>query len=723
MSRCSIVIPVFNKANLTRQCLFELESLGSTRCETEIIVVDDASTDETQLMLEQFAPRVKVVRQAENRGYAHACNAGASSASGEYLVFLNNDTIPTWGWLDSLIEHAKAHPRAAAVGSKLLYLDGTIQHAGMVIDPGGEPWHLYRTFAADHPAVNKARRFKIVTGASMLMRREAFDDASGFDTAFRNGYEDVDLCLRLGALNWEVHYCPSSVLYHLESVSEGRTDHQTANHRLYRDRWADKVKSDLLEYYLEDGLLEVTTRLCHVDIAVSPLIGRIRRGGDEDEVERLLSRQTERIFLMMREVIKLRADQKHQKGSWVGLPVHDEDADASSVLSSHLNSEVSDTKARSSSNGHAGFGVNALGLFESEKGMGEAARSTIRALEAVDIPHVLNNFVDEMSANNDTSRRLFTQTNPYHFNLLHINADTTLAFGPRNRDYFHKRYNIGYWNWELSWFPEEWSESFDYYDEVWVPSTFTRQSVASRTALPVHCVPYSIQVPRLLPAAAARQQWGLPQDAFLFLFAYDFHSFFARKNPLATLEAFRLAFGDQRDVHLVLKSVHGSDAPRELEQVVAALRGHSQIHLVDRVVSRSEMSNLMQACDAYVSLHRSEGFGLLMAEAMAMGKPVIATDYSANRDYLTAENGLPVRYQMVEIERDHGPYRKGAWWAEPDVSHAAELMRRLVDDPELGPHLGQLARRDIEINYSPERVGGLIMERLVAALARHRDAA
>jgi GT2 family glycosyltransferase len=178
------------------------------------------------------------VRHETNGGFAAACNDGASAASGEYIVFLNNDVLPEAGWLDGLVRHAEGHPKAAAVGSKLLYLDGTVQHAGVAVCQDLYPRHLYAGFPADHPAVNKSRRFRIVTAASVLFRREPFEEAGGFDAAFLNGFEDVDLCLRLGERGHEVHYCHESIGYHLEGVSEGRSKYEEENLRLYRERWA-----------------------------------------------------------------------------------------------------------------------------------------------------------------------------------------------------------------------------------------------------------------------------------------------------------------------------------------------------------------------------------------------------------------------------------------------------------------------------------------------------
>ena len=166
MPKSSIIIPVFNQAALTQQCLQTLFTQGING----VIVVDDASADNTSQILETFGDRIRVIRHSENQGFAAACNHGAAVATSEYLVFLNNDTIPQPGWLDALEKYADSQPEATVVGSKLLYPDGRVQHAGVVICQDGYPRHLYRGFPGDHAAVCKSRRFQIVTGASMSFR-------------------------------------------------------------------------------------------------------------------------------------------------------------------------------------------------------------------------------------------------------------------------------------------------------------------------------------------------------------------------------------------------------------------------------------------------------------------------------------------------------------------------------------------------------------------------
>lgn len=308
MARCSIIIPVLNLASVTRQCLDRLLADPPLCGEQEIIVVDDGSRDDTPRLLNSYGDRIRVVTHATNTGYATACNDGAAIAAGDDLVFLNNDTIPSPGWLDALVRHAEADPRAGAIGSKLLYPDGTVQHAGIAIDQDYQPRHIYVGFPADHPAVSKSRRMQMVTGGCILITREAFTKADGFDTRFTNGFEDVDLCLRLGALGYEIHYCPTSELIHLESVSEREVDHDAANRALFLERWKSRLRIDDWQFYLEDGLIRITypgTAYCPLQFTIAPLLGVVDDGARQPETDRLLDLRARQVRDLLKENIAL----------------------------------------------------------------------------------------------------------------------------------------------------------------------------------------------------------------------------------------------------------------------------------------------------------------------------------------------------------------------------------------------------------------------------------
>ncbi|OWK43923.1 glycosyltransferase family 2 protein [Fimbriiglobus ruber] len=307
MPRCSIIIPVYNKAHLTRQCLDRLFAVTSPSTSFEVVVVDDASRDATPQMLAGYGDRVRVVTHAQNKAFATSCNDGALYATGDYLVFLNNDTIPYVGWLDALVRYAEVRPKVGLVGNKLLFPDGTIQHAGMAFGQDRQPRHIYVNFPADHPAVNKARRMQAVTGACNLIPREVFAATGGFDPGFINGYEDVDLCLRVGGLGYEVHYCPESVLIHLEGVSEGRFKFEAHSARLFRERWWASIRPDDLNYFLDDGLIRINYFPNYVEFYVSPELGFVVGKDGFADAERVLCQRAKQVYELVRENVTMRA--------------------------------------------------------------------------------------------------------------------------------------------------------------------------------------------------------------------------------------------------------------------------------------------------------------------------------------------------------------------------------------------------------------------------------
>jgi glycosyltransferase involved in cell wall biosynthesis/Flp pilus assembly protein TadD len=233
--KSSIVIPVFNKIEYTRQCL---EALFKTtpRGLFELIVVDNSSSDGTQEYLKKLAGEIKIITNEYNLGFAKACNQGARAARGELLVFLNNDTVPLAGWLEALIETAEYNISIGIVGGKLLYPDGKIQHAGVGFI-NGIPDHPLRNFPGDHPEANETRELDMVTGACLLIKKDLFFECGGFDEQYKNGVEDIDLCLKVRMNGYKVIYNPKSTLYHYEGKTPGRYNHVKENLKIFFARW------------------------------------------------------------------------------------------------------------------------------------------------------------------------------------------------------------------------------------------------------------------------------------------------------------------------------------------------------------------------------------------------------------------------------------------------------------------------------------------------------
>lgn len=361
------------------------------------------------------------------------------------------------------------------------------------------------------------------------------------------------------------------------------------------------------------------------------------------------------------------------------------------------------------------LGLNVTGFFRADLGVGESARCMARAAEAAALPLAL---VDlrlpcKNPLTDDTFTARLQADNPYPVNVFHVDPP-----GMRDLDHHHGagfrrgKYNIGYWAWELPEFPDAWIHCSDYCDEVWAPSRFAAEAIAQKVPVPVLTMPHAISFAR--PAGDFRAKFGLPAGQFLFLFLCDLNSYAERKNPAAVLAAFRRSGLAGRGATLVIKVHNTAGNPADFVRLQAAVADLPGTVLITTTLTRAEIYELESACDCFVSLHRSEGFGLALAECMYLGKPVISTDWSATAEFITPANGCPVRATTVTLDRNHGPYAKGQIWAEPDLAHAAEWMQRLVADPALGSTLGAAARATMERDFSPAAIGARYRRRLEA---------
>ncbi|TKJ42386.1 hypothetical protein CEE37_01515 [candidate division LCP-89 bacterium B3_LCP] len=257
--KASVVIPVRNKLEFTRQCL---ESIAEAppKLSYEIIVVDNASDDGTYEFLKEKQDRgeLRLIHNDPPNPFAISCNQGAMAAKGEYIVFLNNDTKAYPDWLDEMVAAAEKYQNVGAVGAKLLYPDETIQHAGVAFHyftslKRYKPYHIFRDFPRGAPAVNKELEFQVVTGACLLTPKSIFHEMGGFDERFINEFEDVDYCLRLRDKGYKVIYTPKAELIHYEGQTPGRHDHLDKNGLLLQEKWGSRFRSDDLQYLEPEG--------------------------------------------------------------------------------------------------------------------------------------------------------------------------------------------------------------------------------------------------------------------------------------------------------------------------------------------------------------------------------------------------------------------------------------------------------------------------------------
>ncbi|MGD1002054.1 MAG: hypothetical protein ABSA67_15305 [Candidatus Brocadiia bacterium] len=358
-------------------------------------------------------------------------------------------------------------------------------------------------------------------------------------------------------------------------------------------------------------------------------------------------------------------------------------------------------------------GVNLVGYFALETGVGQSARNSLAAVRAAELPHsVVDAGATAPSLAQDyTCSHRIAGKNPYSVNLFHVNADQFPVlydhFGSR---FFEERYNVGYMHWELAEFPDEVLNCFALLDEAWAPSRFVMDALAEKSPVPVVRIPHAISF--ALTPGVRRSDFDLPADAFLFLMMYDMRSFQARKNPEAAIAAFEKAFAGREQAALVIKISNGREFPGDLARLQERMKGNPGIRLIDQCLSRQQMYDLESVCDAFLSLHRSEGFGLGLAESMFLGKPAVGTNWSGNTDFMDARNSCPVDCTLVTLAEDCGPYKAGQRWADPDVDHAAWYLRKLVDDPAWRRRIAEAGRKTITEEFSPQAVGRSYGKRL-----------
>lgn len=360
-------------------------------------------------------------------------------------------------------------------------------------------------------------------------------------------------------------------------------------------------------------------------------------------------------------------------------------------------------------------GVNFVGFAFAELGLGESLRAFAKACLAGGIPFVVRD-VDLRLKARQADRTLASHVADdlkYRCSLFCLNPDmlktvrNLLAAASSAGGY-----NIGYWYWELEQLPREWGEAFARVDEVWVATEFVADAMRRATAKPVHKIPPPVEV--TLSRLYQRSEFGLPERVFLFLFSFDFNSFAKRKNPEGVIAAFRQAFAaGRRDVALVIKSVNGSNRPEMLREIRALVDEDDRIMLVDEFFSRDKVFGLQSVVDAFVSLHRSEGFGLGLAESMYLGKPVIGTAYSGNLEFMNPDNSCLVDYELVPIGKGEYLYDDERFrWADPYVAQAAYYMRRLADDADFRARIAARGKHDIRTRFTQANAAVLMRQRL-----------
>lgn len=355
-------------------------------------------------------------------------------------------------------------------------------------------------------------------------------------------------------------------------------------------------------------------------------------------------------------------------------------------------------------------GVDVVGYLRAELGVGEAGRQLFSALEAVGVE------TGAIVCEETTSRQQhpFEPAGPadHETVIFAVNADQLGRIRHlQGARFFEQRYIIGQWFWEVEQFPKEYRGAFAFVHEVWAPTAHIRDSLeGARPKVPIVHMPLPLVAPPV-NSALRKADFGL-DDRFTFLFTFDLLSVLDRKNPTGVIEAFKLAFTPDEGPLLVLKTINGDQRLQDLEELRWAMRGRRDIVLIDDYFDSGATGALTAACDCYVSLHRSEGLGLTMSEAMTLGKPVIATAYSGNLDFMTDETAYLIPWEPVKIGKDCAPYPPDAIWADPDLHVAAAMMRTVVNEPNAAAAVGERARIDLATRFSPQATGERMSHRL-----------
>ena len=356
-------------------------------------------------------------------------------------------------------------------------------------------------------------------------------------------------------------------------------------------------------------------------------------------------------------------------------------------------------------------GMNVLGYLDFDQSQGHVARQIIACLEAADVAVAPLNHtrIDRPPRATPFSPNRRAE---YATNIVVVNADQFLFVVADHGDtLLRDRHTIGYWFWELEHVTESMVRAIDDVDEIWTGSDFVARAFRAVTSKPVRCVPLPVTKPE--PSTRDRAGFGLPDDRFVFVTTFDQFSVPERKNPFGVIDAFTRAFAEDEGPILWIKTMNGERGWRNHERLLLAAAGRSDIVVWDAHLGRADQMAVLDVSDCLVSLHRSEGLGLHLAEAMWLSKPVIATRYSGNLDFMDDACAALVDYELVPVRHGDGIYPDVAMWAEPDLEQAASWMRRLVDHPSLAADLGRAARAKMQSQASAADAG-----RNMARLAR-----
>lgn len=356
-------------------------------------------------------------------------------------------------------------------------------------------------------------------------------------------------------------------------------------------------------------------------------------------------------------------------------------------------------------------GINLIGNIKGSSGLGQSARLLALELESTKYPVdiVQHSISDKLNISDTTYDEKLVKEGKYGINIFHINMhEFATAYMQLGKRLWDNHYNIGFWLWELEEFPDEWIPCINLLDEIWTPAEFVSDSIRKKTDKPVVTIPYYVTAP--VKSEYDRMYFNLPNDQFLFMMLFDSGSMIERKNPTAVIEAYKKAFNKDENVGLVIK-MNGYNED-DVTYIHSLLEGYENIHIITESFSKVEVNSLIRAVDVVVSLHRAEGFGLVLAEAMINETPCIATNWSANTEFMNEDVACMVDCDIVTIDKEIGPYAPGNHWAEAKVEQAAGFMRKLYDDPTYYNEKKVKAKEYIDAKLDLDRITNMIEDRI-----------
>ncbi|MCZ2341098.1 MAG: glycosyltransferase family 4 protein [Bacteroidales bacterium] len=355
--------------------------------------------------------------------------------------------------------------------------------------------------------------------------------------------------------------------------------------------------------------------------------------------------------------------------------------------------------------------VNVIGLFRYTSGLQQAAHSTVTALNRMGIRTALRDYPDTFLRERVRPGE-YDSIEQYDITILNTGIDLSIPSVYHHCGLYPRPdvYRIATWWWELESLPADWYDRAEGVDEIWAPTEFITQAMRTAFRKPVTTMPPGVALPPF--TKREKSDFGLDSQKMTYLFIFDMNSRIQRKNPLGVIQAFRQAFRPDEPVELVIKVSQQEQFYSDHWRTLRSAVRDAGVHIIDRMLSRADLFALLDCVDCYVSLHRSEGFGLTCAEAMLLGKPVIATGYSGNLDFMNSQNSLLVSYDRQVLQEDIPPYPRGAYWAEPHTGQAADMMRWVYTHPEAAAQMAARGQDEASRRLAPETAGQRMLARL-----------